>query len=102
MAHDETSAGEVGGCLPLLLAAGLVGFLCVATFIVTGGLFLYFLVPVLLLAAFIGLNYLLWGWSMRSPTIDAEPTPPETRQPDPSNDGFTELGPDDPRRARHD
>jgi hypothetical protein len=102
MERNEATAGERSSCLPLLLAAVLVGFLCVAAFIVTGGLVLYFLVPVLLLLAFIGLNYILWGWSMPESIHNAGPDPPETEAPDPSSDGFTELGPDDPRRARHD
>src|SRR5260370_30430169 len=93
---------ERGGCLVLVLAAGLTGFLIVAGFVVTGGLLLFFLVPLALLAAFIGLNYLLWGWMMPAPASPKPPDPPpaEADEPPPGGDAFTELAPDDPRRAR--
>jgi hypothetical protein len=93
-----------GGCLVLVLAAGLAGFLVVAAFVVTGGLLLFFLVTVALLAAFIGLNYLLWGWMMPSPVSPKPPDlpPADAEEPPPSSDAITELAPDDPRRARHD
>jgi len=91
-----------GGCLTLTLAAGLCGFLLVAAVIVTGGLVIYFLVPLALLAAFVGLNYLLWGWAMPAPAAAEAPPAAEDAAPGTGGDGFTELAPDDPRRARHD
>jgi hypothetical protein len=103
MEPDDPVPDSRGGCLVLVLGSGLAGFLLVAAIIVTGGLVIFFLVPVGLLIAFIGLNYLLWGWTMRAPAR-AEPAvrePVEEETAPSASEAITELAPDDPRRARH-
>jgi fatty acid desaturase len=61
MASHDPTPEQRESCLPMALAGMIVAFCAVALLLVTFGWVLYLLLALLVLGAFVGFHYLLWG-----------------------------------------
>jgi hypothetical protein len=86
-----------GNCLAAVLGGMMLIFLLVFAVIITGGWFLWLLLFLALLSAFILFHYLLWGHGLSTQTAGE-------REEAEVQDSFqgNGLASNDPRRPRHD